>query len=389
MKFPSKWALATAGLAMIQSVAMADDTVKVGIIAPFSGPFASYGQQFKDGIDVYVAEHGVMAGTHKVEFVYKDSGGPNPAGVKAATQELLIKDGVKYLGGIVFTPNALAIAPLITQTKTPTVLFNAATSIINTKSPYFLRTSMTLPQVSAPMADWAIENGIKTVVTTVTDYGPGIDAETAFTKEFTAKGGKVIDAIRMPIQTSDFGPFLQRVKSKAPNAVFAFLPGGAPAFAFSKAYSDNGLAQAGIKAIGTGDIDDETTLQGLGASGIGIITSHHYSQAHDSPENKAFLAQLHKLRPNDVSNYATIGAYDGTFLLYKMISSTDGGDAAVKSVEGMSWTSPRGPVKLDPVSRSLDQNVYIREVVKGADGKLENKEIATYKDVPDLGMPAH
>ncbi len=385
------WGLTLAATAIVGLASAAQaDVIKIGVVAPFSGPFAIYGTQFKNAMDVYEAQHGTKVGDHEIQFIFKDSGGPNPDAAKSATQELLIKDRVNYLAGYVFTPNALAIAPLISQSKTPTVIWNAATSIINAKSPYFLRTSFTLPQVSAPMADWAIANGIKTVVTAVTDYGPGIDAEKAFTKEFEAKGGKVVDAIRMPIQTTDFGPFMQRAKQDKPNAIFSFIPAGPPAFAFVKAYSDNGLKGDGIKLIGTGDIDDETTLQGLGDAAIGVITSHPYSAAHDSAMNKDFLAELKKLHPDAVANFASMGAYDGMHVLYKMIEA-GGADGAkgMKAVIGSTWESPRGPLTLDPKTRSVTENMYIREVVKGPDGKLENKEIETIKDVPDVGFPAN
>src|SRR6185437_7899342 len=310
-----------------------------------------------------------------------------PDVTKQVTRELLIKDGVKYLGGYVFTPNALAVAPLVTQSQTPTVIFNAATSIITKKSPFFVRTSFTLPQVAGPMADWAITNGIKTVATAVTDYGPGIDAEKTFIKEFQAKGGKIVDQIRMPIKTTDFAPFLQRIKSDAPNALFVFIPAGPTAFSFTKAYSDNGLKAAGIQFLGTGDVDDETTLQALGDAAIGIKTSYSYSAAHKSALNDKLKAGLAKLHPDSDANFATVDAYDGAYVLYKMIAAagTDG-PAAVKSVLGMSWESARGPVSIDAHNRSITQNIYIREVAKDAQGKLENKEIATYKDVPDLGQ---
>jgi branched-chain amino acid transport system substrate-binding protein len=378
---------AALALAAAPGAVASADTIKVGIVAPFSGPFAIYGKQFKEALDVFVAEHGTKAGSHEVEFVYKDSTGPKPDIAKSVTQELLIKDGVKYLGGYVFTPNALAIAPLITQSKTPTVIFNAATSIITKKSPFFVRTSFTLPQNSGPMADWAFANGVKTVVTAVTDYGPGIDAEKAFVKEFEAKGGKILDKIRMPIQTTDFAPFMQRIKSDAPNALFAFIPAGPPAFSFTKAYSDNGLKAAGVRFLGTGDVDDETTLQGLGDAAIGIKTAYPYSAAHKSPLNDKLKAELHKLHPDSIANFATVDAYDGAYVLYKMIAAAGtNGPAAVKSVLGMRWESARGPVSIDPVNHSITENIYIREVAKGADGKLENKEIDTFKNVPDLGQ---
>ena len=387
MKFNGLMGVALAALLAGVGSGAGADVVKVGVVASFSGPFAMYGKQFKDAIDAYVAEHGTKAGDHEVQFIFKDDGGPNPDQAKALTQELLVKDKVNYLAGYVFTPNALAVAPLIDQAQVPTVIFNAATSIITTKSPYFIRTSFTTPQVAAPLADWAIAQGIKTVVTSVTDYGPGIDAEKGFAKEFEAKGGKVLDAIRMPIQTTDFGPFMQRIKAAAPNALFTFIPAGPPAFAFVKSYADNGMAAAGIKFLGTGDLDDETTLQTLGDAALGIHTSFPYSAAHDSPMNAKFQADLAKVNPGAVANFASAGAYDGTEALYRMIAAggTDP-DKAMKAVLGASWESPRGPITIDPKTRHVTQNMYIRVVERDASGKLINKEIETIPNVPDLGL---
>ncbi len=387
MKFNGLMGVALAALLAGVGSGAGADVVKVGVVASFSGPFAMYGKQFKDAIDAYVAEHGTKAGDHEVQFIFKDDGGPNPDQAKALTQELLVKDKVNYLAGYVFTPNALAVAPLIDQAQVPTVIFNAATSIITTKSPYFIRTSFTTPQVAAPLADWAIAQGIKTVVTSVTDYGPGIDAEKGFAKEFEAKGGKVLDAIRMPIQTTDFGPFMQRIKAAAPNALFTFIPAGPPAFAFVKSYADNGMAAAGIKFLGTGDLDDETTLQTLGDAALGIHTSFPYSAAHDSPMNAKFQADLAKVNPGAVANFASVGAYDGTEALYRMIAAggTDP-DKAMKAVLGASWESPRGPITIDPKTRHVTQNMYIRVVERDASGKLINKEIETIPNVPDLGL---
>ncbi|WP_127903164.1 ABC transporter substrate-binding protein [Solirhodobacter olei] len=379
----------SAGLAIALSGAASADVIKVGVVAPFSGPFAIFGTQFRNAMDVWIAQHGKSVAGHEVEFIFKDSGGPNPAVAKTLTQELLIKDRVNYLAGYVFTPNALAVAPLVSQSKTPTVIWNAATSIINAKSPYFMRTSMTQTQVSAPLADWAYANGIRTVATAVTDYGPGIDAEKGFTTEFKAKGGKIVDTIRMPIKTTDFGPFMQRVKGDEPDALFSFIPAGPPAFAFVKAYTDNGLKGDGIRLVATGDLDDETSLQGLGAASVGVITSHPYSAAHPSAMNCDFIAELARLHPGAVANFASVGAYDGMHVLYRMIEA-GGRDGAkgMKAVIGASWESPRGPLTLDPRTRTVTQNMYIREIAKAPDGTLENKEIETIKAVPDLGYPA-
>ncbi len=378
-------AVSAIGLAAA-SPALADHTVKVGVIAPFSGPFAIWGKQFQEAVEVYVAQNGEMAGDHTVEFVYKDSGGPNPSGTKALAQELIIRDGVDYLGGFVFTPNALAVAPLIEEAQIPTVLFNAATSIIVEKSDYFVRTSFSLWQVSVPMAEWAYEQGIRTAVISVTDYGPGNDAETAFKTAFEALGGTVLDTIKMPLATTDFAPFMQRIKDQSPDAVFGFLPAGPPSFAYIKAYNENGLRDAGIEFLGTGEMD-ETTLEAIGDAAIGITTAYHYSGAHPSEMNQAFTSKIDEMFPGSVTNLASVGAYDGAHILYQMIA-TAGSDRteAVDVVRGLEWESPRGPVSLDPVTRHITQNVYIRRVARDQNGRLVNQEFDVIESVPDLGL---
>lgn len=363
-----------------------EETIKVGVIATFSGPNAIWGKQFKEAIDVYVSQHGDEAGGNKVQFIYKDVGGPNADASKAAAQELLIRDGVKYLAGFDFTPNAVAVAPLIKQAKVPAVIFNAGTSSINKQSEYFLRTSFTLWQVSQPAAEYAAKNGTKKVVTAVSDYSPGIDAETAFTSAFEKNGGAVVEKIRMPVQTNDFAPFMQRIKNSGADAVFAFLPAGPATFAFTKAYNENGLKAAGILFYGTGETD-ETTIDALGYQAIGLVTAYHYSDAHDSALNKSFTAKLQELHPGSRANLASVGAYDGTHLIYQMIAAAGGdGQKAMSVAKGLAWESPRGPVKIDPEARHVIQNVYIRKVEKTADGKLINREFATIPNVPDLGF---
>jgi len=376
------WAMGIA----LPGAALADHTVKVGVIAPFSGPFAIWGKQFQQAVEVYVAQNGTTAGGHTVQFVYKDSGGPNPSGAKALAQELIIRDKVDYLSGFVFTPNALAVAPLIDEAKIPTVIFNAATSIIVMKSDYFVRTSFSLWQVSVPMAEWAYKQGIRTAVISVTDYGPGNDAEVAFRTAFEKLGGKVLDAIRMPLQTTDFAPFMQRIKDQGPDAVFGFLPAGPPSFAYIKAYNENGLKDAGIAFLGTGEMD-ETTLEAIGDAAIGITTAYHYSGAHPSDLNKAFTSKISEMFPGSVTNLASVGAYDGAHILYQMIAAV-GSDRtkAVDTVRGLKWESPRGPVSLDQETRHITQNVYIRKVARNDKGMLINEEFETIEAVPDLGL---
>ncbi|WP_372658468.1 ABC transporter substrate-binding protein [Hydrogenophaga sp.] len=366
----------------------AAQTVKVGIIAPFSGPFAHYGTLFKTGAEAYVAQQGGKLAGKEIEFIYRDEGGPNPANTRTLAQELVIKDKVDYLGGIVFSPNAFAVAPVIQESKTPMVVFNAATSDITTKSDYYVRTSYTLWQVTVPMAQHAAKKGIKKVVTAVTDYAPGVDAETAFKAEFAKQGGEVVESIRMPIRTTDFAPFAQRIKASGAQAVYVFLPGGPPNLGFVKAYNENGLRQAGIEFLGSAETD-EFDLQKFGDSAIGLSTAFHYSAAHDSAANKTFLAALAKQNKDAVANYASVGAWDGMAVIHKMIEATGGqrdGAKAMATIKGYSWESPRGPVSIDANTRHITQNVYLRSVEKTAAGLLVNKELQNFGPQVDHGL---
>jgi len=388
-RLAAAWGMALAlGSAALPSAAQS--TVKVGIIGPFSGPFAHYGTLFKAGVQAYVdAQGGKLAG-QSIEFVYRDTGGPNPGLTKSLAQELIVRDKVDYLGGFVFTPNALAVAPLIEQSKTPTVIFNAATSSINEKSEYFIRTSYTLWQVTVPLAKWAADQGIKRAVTAVTDYGPGLDGEAAFNSEFTKQGGVVVESIRMPIATTDFGPFVQRIKASGAQAVYTFLPGGPPNLGFVKAYNENGLAKAGVQFIGTAEMD-EFDLQKFGNAALGLTTAFHYAGTHESPANQKFIAALKAADAQAVPNYAAVGAWDGMYVIHKMIEATEGrkdGPKALAAAKSLAWESPRGPVRIDPKTRHIVQNVYLRKVEKAAGGQLVNRELQSFGPQPDLGLQA-
>jgi len=373
---------------LASTLSAAAETVKVGLIAPFSGPFAIYGKSWQEGIDVYRKQHGDTADGNKVEIVVRDLPEANPPQAKALAQELIVKEKVQYLAGIVFTPDALAVAPLAQQAKVPFVIFNAATSSIIDKSGYILRSSYTLPQVAVPSGLFAAEQGAKTIVTLVTDYAPGVDAEATFRKAFEARGGKVIESIRMPLSTTDFGPYMQRAKSGKPDGIFTFLPGGPPTFAFVKAYVDNGLRDAGIKFFGTGETQ-EFDLQQLGDAAIGIDTTFFYSAAHASKENDEFKRILAELHPGSLANPLNLEGYDGIHIIYHMIAATKGaqdGDKAIAAAKGFAWTSPRGNMKIDATTRDLFQDINVRQVAKDpASGKLFNKEIKTYPLQPDYG----
>jgi branched-chain amino acid transport system substrate-binding protein len=368
--------------------AFAQDTIKLGLIGEFSGPFAEYGQQIYGGMKAYMKLHGDSVAGKKIEVIQKDTTGPAPDVAKRLAQELISRDKVEMLVGFGLTPNAMAVAPVATETKTPMIIMNAATSIITTKSPYIVRVSMTLPQVSTPMALWAWKNGIKRVYTAVSDYGPGLDAEAAFSKAFKAAGGEIVGSVHMPLKNPEFAPFIQRIKDAKPEAVFLFLPAGEQGIAFMKGFKERGLAEAGIRLIATGDITDDSVLEAMGDSTLGLITSFHYSAAHDSPENRAFLkayADVNgtKMRPN----FMAVAGFDGMAAIYEALKKTNGstdGDKVLAAMKGMKIDSPRGPISIDPETRDVIQTMYIREVKK-VGGKLENVEFDKFPDQKDPG----
>jgi branched-chain amino acid transport system substrate-binding protein len=368
--------------------AQAEETIKVGLIAPFSGPFADYGKQMEAGIKTYMKIHGDKVGGKKIELIIKDTTGPVPEIAKRLAQELIVRDKVDFLAGFGLTPEALAVAPVAEQAKKPMIIMNAATSIITTKSNYIARFSMTLPQVSGPMATWAVKNGMKKVVTLVADYGPGIDAETAFKTNFIGGGGQIVESIRVPLRSPDFAPFIQRIKDAKPEAVFIFVPPGEHSIAFMKGYRERGLAEAGIKVIATGDLTDDHLLPALGESTLGVITTFHYSAAHNSPENKAFLKAYAEVNPGaGRANFMSVGAYDGMAGIYEVSRKLNGkidGDKAMAILKGMKFISPRGPIMIDPATRDIIQTVYVRKVEK-VNGEYYNVEFDKYVDMKDTG----
>jgi branched-chain amino acid transport system substrate-binding protein len=380
--------LIIAALFAVAGAVSAQNVVKLGLVAEFSGPFAQYGQQILGGMNAYMKLHGDSVAGKKIEIVQKDTTGPSPDVAKRLAQELVTRDNVDILVGFGLTPNALAVAPVATEAKKLMVIMNAATSIITTKSPYIVRVSMTLPQVTQPMAVWAAKNGVRKVYTVVADYGPGLDSEKAFTDAFKAAGGEIVGSVHTPLQNPDFAPFIQRVKDAKPEAVFLFLPAGEQGIAFMKGYEERGLKQAGIKLIATGDITDDGVLEVMGNPTIGLITSFHYSAAHDSPENKAFVkayadANGGKLRPN----FMAAAGYDGMAAIYEALKKTNGstdGDKLIAAMKGMKLLSPRGPIMIDPETRDVVQTVYIRKVEK-TPGGLYNVEFDKFPDQKDPG----
>jgi branched-chain amino acid transport system substrate-binding protein len=380
--------LATLALAAAGAV-QAQTPIKIGVLVPLSGPQAEYGAQITAGMKVYMKEAGDVVAGRKIQLVTRDSGSPpSPDVAKRLATELVTREKVEVLAGFGFTPDALSVASIATEAKVPMVVMNAATSVITTRSPYIIRASMTLPQVTAPMAQWALKNGIKKVFLLVSDYGPGVDAEGQFKKTFTAGGGEIIGDARVPLQNPEFAPFTQRVKDAKPDAVFLFLPSGEQPTAFFKSFVERGLAQAGIKLIGTGDATDDTVLNSMGDSAIGLITTHHYSAVHDSAKNKAYVKNYADVNGNAMRpNFMSVGGYDGMAVIYEMIKKGGGkidGLKSVDAVRGLKLDSPRGPIMIDPDTRDIVQNVYVRRVEK-VGKELYNVEFDKFENVKDPG----
>ncbi len=365
--------------------AIAADSFKIGLILPMTGQQASTGRQEEAAARLYMAQHGDTVAGRKIELIVKDDT-TVPDMTKRLAQELIVNDKVNVIAGFGITPSAMATAPLATQSKTPMVVTAAATSSITEASPYVVRTSFTLAQASVSVANWAGKNKISKVITLVSDYGPGKDAEKYFSQTFTANGGQIVESLRVPLMNPDFAPFLQKVRDAKPDALFVFVPSGSGA-SLMKQFIERGMDKAGIKLIATGDVTDDDQLNGMGDGALGVVTGHHYSAAHPSKMNKDFVKAFEKANNGMRPNFMAVAAYDGMHVIYEALKATKGegdGDALVTAMKGMKFESPRGPISIDPDTRDIVQNIYMRKVEK-QHGQLYNIEFDVLKDVKDPG----
>jgi len=378
-------AMALAVLAASATTAMAQDKFKIGLILPMTGPFASTGNQIEAAARLYIAQNGDTVAGKKVELIVKDD--TSAADVtKRLAQEMVVNDKVNVLAGFGLTPLAFATAPIATQSKTPMVVMAAATSTITEASPFIVRTSFTLPQCAVAMGDWAPKNGIKRVVTLVSDYGPGIDAERFFKERMHLNSAQVVESLRVPLRNPDFAPFLQKVRDLKPDALFVFVPSGAGA-AVMKQFLERGMDKAGIKLIGTGDLTDDDQLNGMGDGALGVVTAHHYSAYHQSPANKKFVAAFEKANKGMRPNFMAVGGYDGMRVIYEALRASKGqggGDALLEAMKGQIFESPRGPMFIDAQTRDVVHNMYLRKVER-KEGQLHNVEFDFIKDMKDPG----
>ena len=378
---------AAVGVAMLAGVTNASaEVVKVGVIANFSGAFAIWGQQFKQAVEAYQSVNGKSVDGNEIQFVYRDNGGADPAKSRQHAEELIMREKVKFLAGFDLTPNALAVAELITEAKVPTVIFNAATSIITRKSPYFVRTSMTLQQYIAPLPTWAATEGkIKTAYSLVSDYAAGYDAEEIFIKNFEKEGGKVVGKDRIPLSVTDFAPYLERAGNSGAESVYIFMPAGAPSVAIIREFAKRGLKEKGVKLLAGGEVQ-EIFLPAIGDDVLGTISGVHYTETNTNPENILLKKTLIDLFGKDATpDMGSVGAWDGTKLIYdgvKALGPKLTADQFMEFAKGRKWDSPRGPIMIDPVERDIIQKVYLRRVEK-RDGKLVNIDFYASEMVKD------
>ncbi len=364
----------------------AQNAVKIGMVMPMTGTLASAGQQVVAGARLYIKQHGDTIAGKRIELIVRDDASSGETG-KRLIQELIVNEKVDVIGGGL-TADLLPSAPLLTEAQKPAVIMISSTTAVVEKSPYFVRTSGTLAQSSAIMADWAIRNGLGKVVTLVTEFAPGLEAEETFANNFKASGGQIAETIRVPLRGPDFAPFLQRVRDAAPQAVFVFIP-SVQAATFAKQFVERGLDKAGIKLIGPGDLTDDEALSNMGDAMLGAVTAHFYSAAHPSALNRTFADEYQK--ENHVrANFMAVSGYDGMHLIYEALKKTGGstdGNALITAMKGTAWESPRGPMSIDRVTGEVVHNIYIRKVEK-VDGELRNVEFVTFDNIRDPRVAA-
>jgi branched-chain amino acid transport system substrate-binding protein len=372
---------ATAAVGSAGRRAYGEDVVKIGMCLSMTGGFQTVGGQCLAGARLYMQEKGDRVAGKKIELIVRDDGGV-PDVARRIVQEMIVNDKVAIVGGGI-TPTSLAIGQLVTQAKVATVVLISGASVTVDRSPYMVRTSFTLGQSSGVMGEWAAKNGSKRVVTLVNEWAPGTEAEGAFVKAFTQGGGEVVEKLRVPLANPDFAPFLQRIRDTAPDTAFIYFP-GQQAGIFTKQFVERGLDRAKINIIGPGDLTSDDELPGQGDVMLGVVTAHHYSIAHPSALNKTFVEGFKKAN-NFRPNFITVGGYDGMHLIYEALKKTNGatdGDALIGAMKGLAWESPRGPMSIDPATRDVVHNEYIRRVEK-VNGELYNVEFATYEAVKD------
>ncbi|HWL03980.1 MAG TPA: ABC transporter substrate-binding protein [Xanthobacteraceae bacterium] len=377
--------LATAALIWGGSAQAQQKKLTVGVVLPLSGTYADQGRHYEDGMKLYQKLHGNSAAGVPVEMVVRDDQGPGSGDLaRRLTQELIVRNGADVILGYSFTPTAMSVATLLNEAKKPAILVNATGAAVLPRSEYFVRVSITAAQFAEPLARWALKNNIKTVYTLVADFAPGIEMENAFKKVFEGGGGKIIGGARTPVSAMEYSPFLQRAIEAKPEAIFAFNPGGDVSVAFMKQAKERNLAKAGIKLIVSGDVVDESMLAAMGDAVDGVVSSLNYQPDLKNPANEKFLKGFHDMMgANAVPSARTVQGYDGMALIYQALEKTGGktdADSLLAALKEAKIDSPRGPISIDPKTRDIVQNMYIRRGVQ-KDGKWVNATEEAFENI--------
>jgi len=370
---------------LVASSASAQQPIRIGVIMPYSGQFADTATQMDNAIKLYVKQKGDTVAGRKIEFIRKDTGGVAPDVAKRLAQELIVRDKVDILAGFVLTPNTLAVGDVSAEAKKFMVVMNAATAIITTKSPYMVRTSRTIPQLTETMGTWAYKSGIRKIYSMVSDFGPGHDAESSFHRGFKEAGGEIIGSVRFPVANPDFSAFVQRAKDLNPEAIFVFVPGGVQPSAIGKALAERGIDTKKTKVLGMGELTEDEARKTMGDASLGILTVYDYDHNHQSAMNREFVKAFNAEYGGRNPNIYSIGGWDGMHLIYEALKKTGGktdSDSLIAAAKGMKWESPRGPISIDPETRDIVLNVYIRRVDK-VGGQLLNVEFDKVENVKD------
>lgn len=374
---------AMASVIALSSTLQAQEVIKIGLIQSMSGTLAGVGRQVIAGARLYIQENGDTVAGKKIQLIVRDDTTTPDVGRRIA-QDLIVNEKVQILG-VGVTPVAIAVAPLATEAKIASVIMVSGTSVVIDRSPMYVRTSFTLGQQASIMGEWAAKNGIRKVGIIQTDFAPGTEASTIFSDHFKNAGGTITETLKVPFANPDFSAFLQRIADQKPDGLFVFVPGGGPAGTFGRQFRERGLDKAGIRLIGPGDVTDDEDLPAMGDAMLGVVTAGFYSSAHPSAKNKKFVEDIAKNNNGLRANFLTVGGYDGMHAIYEALKKTGGktdGPALVEAMKGLKWESPRGPISIDPETRDIVQNVYLRRVER-VGGQLQNTEFATFEAVKD------
>ena len=360
---------------------IAQEVVKIGIVVPMTGNISATGREIIAACKLYMAQHGDTVAGKRIELMVKDDASM-PDNAKRLTEELIVNDKVSFLGAGL-TPSAMAMAPVVTEAKIATVVMISGAGVLTERSPYYVRTSFTIGQQAGVIANWAIRNGSKRAVSILSDFAPGAEGSKVFEQNFTNGGGQVIENLKVPLANPDFAPFLQRALDLQPDTLFVFVPAGQSG-PFARQFADRGLEHSGIKLVGPGDIVDDDDLPTIGSSLLGVVTAGVYSAAHSSPLNKEYV-EAYQNATGHRANFISVAGYDGMHLIYEALKKTGGNtdaDTVIAAMKSMKWESPRGTISIDPRTRDIVQNVYIRKVEK-VNGEPWAIELETFPDVKD------